>query len=114
MVNCVVVRAGAEAREGAEEEGAGGETFVIDSPELPAAAGHTGDGMAVGIPWAEVLVAGDYLSLLELPSLGEGGDLTAYLATLERLRALVGEVERVVPGHGPVLERDRALEVLAQ
>jgi glyoxylase-like metal-dependent hydrolase (beta-lactamase superfamily II) len=82
--------------------------------ELHAAAGHTGDGMAVRIPWADVLVAGDYLSPLELPALGEGGNLAAYLATLERLQTLLGSVERVVPGHGPLLERARALELLAQ
>ena len=40
--------------------------------ELHIAQGHTGDGMAVMIGWAGVLVAGDYLSAVELPSLGEG------------------------------------------
>jgi glyoxylase-like metal-dependent hydrolase (beta-lactamase superfamily II) len=82
--------------------------------ELYAAAGHTADGMAVLIPWALVLVAGDYLSAIELPTLNEGGDLQAYLATLERLRALVAHAEHVVPGHGPVLDGDRALSVLEE
>jgi glyoxylase-like metal-dependent hydrolase (beta-lactamase superfamily II) len=39
--------------------------------ELHPATGHTPDGMAVWIPWARVLVAGDYLSPIELPVLGE-------------------------------------------
>jgi glyoxylase-like metal-dependent hydrolase (beta-lactamase superfamily II) len=82
--------------------------------ELYAAAGHTPDGMAVLIPWALVLVAGDYLSAIELPTLNEAGDLQAYLATLERLRALVAHAEHVVPGHGPVLDGDRALSVLEE
>jgi glyoxylase-like metal-dependent hydrolase (beta-lactamase superfamily II) len=36
----------------------------------------------------------------------------AYLATLQRLRALVETVEHVVPGHGPMLDRERALRLL--
>jgi glyoxylase-like metal-dependent hydrolase (beta-lactamase superfamily II) len=80
--------------------------------ELHAAGGHTPDGMAVAIPWARVLVAGDYLSTVELPTLNDGGDLDAYLATLGRLRELVERAEHIVPGHGPVLDRERALAVL--
>ena len=82
--------------------------------ELHAAEGHTGDGMAVWIPWARVLVAGDYLSAVEIPTLGEGGAPDAYLATLERLRPLTSAAEHVVPGHGPVIDGARALEVLEQ
>jgi glyoxylase-like metal-dependent hydrolase (beta-lactamase superfamily II) len=82
--------------------------------ELYPADGHTRDGMAVWIPWARVLVAGDYLSSVELPVLGVGGVVEMYLATLERLRPLVGEAEHVVPGHGPVLEGARALAVLEE
>jgi glyoxylase-like metal-dependent hydrolase (beta-lactamase superfamily II) len=82
--------------------------------ELYAASGHTSDGVAVLIPWALVLVAGDYLSPIELPTLSDGGDLQAYLATLERLRALVTHAEHVVPGHGPVLGGEEALAILEQ
>lgn len=79
---------------------------------LHPAEGHTSDGMAVWIGWAGVLVAGDYLSTVEIPMLGEGGSVDFYLATLERLRPLVSSAEHVVPGHGPVLDSERALEVL--
>ncbi len=82
--------------------------------ELYAAQGHTADGMAVLIPWALVLVAGDYLSPIELPTLSDGGELQAYLATLERLRALVTHAEHVVPGHGPVLGGEQALAILEE
>lgn len=83
--------------------------------ELHPASGHTADGMAIFIPWARVLVAGDYLSAVELPTLGDaGGDLDTYLATLERLRTLVARAEHVVPGHGPVLGAEQALVVLEQ
>jgi glyoxylase-like metal-dependent hydrolase (beta-lactamase superfamily II) len=76
--------------------------------------GHTSDGMAILIGWAGVLVAGDYLSAVELPVLGEGGSVDAYLATLERLRPLVSQAEHVVPGHGPVLDSERAMTVLEE
>jgi glyoxylase-like metal-dependent hydrolase (beta-lactamase superfamily II) len=111
--------------------------------ELHRTDGHTADGMAVWIPWARVLVAGDYLSAVEIPSLERraetrvGGPpaaaatqsadaapatqsatadaaLDAYLATLERLRPLAESAAHVVPGHGPVLDAERALAVLEE
>jgi glyoxylase-like metal-dependent hydrolase (beta-lactamase superfamily II) len=83
--------------------------------ELHPAEGHTVDGMAVWIPWAKVLVVGDYLSSIEIPFLGEGGGaLDAYRATLERLRPLATMAEHVVPGHGPVLDGVGALAVLEE
>ncbi len=82
--------------------------------ELHLADGHTADGMAVWIPWARVLVAGDYLSAVELPALNAGERIDTYLATLERLRPLVAVAEHIVPGHGPVLDGARALEILAE
>ena len=63
--------------------------------ELHPTGGHTPDGMAVLIAWASVLVAGDYLSPVELPTLNDGGDLDAYLATLDRLRPLAARAEHV-------------------
>jgi glyoxylase-like metal-dependent hydrolase (beta-lactamase superfamily II) len=70
--------------------------------------------MAIMVPWAGVLVPGDYLSSLELPTLNNGGELDAYLATLERLRPLLTRCEHVVPGHGPVLDTPAALALLEQ
>jgi glyoxylase-like metal-dependent hydrolase (beta-lactamase superfamily II) len=82
--------------------------------ELHPAPGHTRDGMAVMAGWAGVLVAGDYLSEAEIPSLGDGGDAEEYMLTLERLRALVARARHVVPGHGPVLDSEGALRVLEE
>jgi glyoxylase-like metal-dependent hydrolase (beta-lactamase superfamily II) len=76
--------------------------------------GHTCDGMAILMGWVGVLAVGDYLSAVELPVLGEGGSIDAYLATLERLRPLVLQAEHIVPGHGPALDSDRALAVLEE
>jgi glyoxylase-like metal-dependent hydrolase (beta-lactamase superfamily II) len=81
---------------------------------LHPAEGHTSDGMAVWIGWAGVLVAGDYLSAVEIPVLGEGGSIDAYLETLELLRPLVSAAAHIVPGHGPALDSGRAATVLEE
>jgi len=82
--------------------------------ELHPTGGHTVDGMAILAPWAGVLAVGDYLSPVEIPMLNAGGELGAYLATLERLRPLLGRVEHIVPGHGDVLGSQQAAEVLEE
>ena len=48
------------------------------------------------------------------PAVADEGPLDAYVATLERLRALAQGAEHVVPGHGPVLDAERALAVIAE
>lgn len=82
--------------------------------ELHAADGHTGDGIAVWIPWARVLVCGDYLSPAAIPEFGEGGSVDAYLATLARLEPLVTGADVVVPGHGEPLDGPRAAAILRE
>ena len=82
--------------------------------ELHPADGHTVDGMAVWIPWASVLVCGDYLSPVEIPWISPGGSVSAYLSTLGRLEPLVEQAEYVVPGHGAVLDSERALAILRE
>ncbi len=80
--------------------------------ELHEASGHTADGMAVLIGWTGVLVAGDYVSPAEIPTLAADGGVDAYLATLERLRPLIASAEHVVPGHGATMDSTRALMTL--
>jgi glyoxylase-like metal-dependent hydrolase (beta-lactamase superfamily II) len=82
--------------------------------ELQPAEGHTEDGMAVWVPWARVLVCGDYLSPLEIPMLRGKGSASAYLATLARLEPLVDEAEHVVPGHGGPIDSVRAAAILRE
>jgi glyoxylase-like metal-dependent hydrolase (beta-lactamase superfamily II) len=81
--------------------------------ELHPTSGHTSDGMAVVLGWAGVLVVGDYLSTVELPSMSDD-DLEGYLATLQQLRALIVRAQHVVPGHGPVLDREGAIAALEE
>lgn len=80
--------------------------------ELHPAEGHTPDGMAVWAPWLGLLVAGDYLSDVEIPLIAAGGSVDAYRATLARLAPLVERAETVVPGHGSPQPRDAALALL--
>jgi glyoxylase-like metal-dependent hydrolase (beta-lactamase superfamily II) len=82
--------------------------------ELHPADGHTADGTAFYIPWLGVLVCGDYLSPVEIPWISPGGSVDAYLATLERLRELVGRAETVIPGHGKPLGRSEAITLLEE
>jgi len=82
--------------------------------ELQPADGHTEDGMAIWIPWARVLVAGDYLSPVEIPVLSEGGSAAAYLATLARLEPLVADADHVVAGHGGPIDAMRAAAILRE
>ncbi len=82
--------------------------------ELLPADGHTHDGMAIWIGWAKVLVAGDYLSPIELPWLSEQGSRSAYLATLGRLKPYVEQADWVVPGHGAPVDGVRALALMRE
>src|SRR6185437_9230397 len=80
--------------------------------ELHPAGGHTDDGMAIWIEWAGVLVCGDYLSPVEIPT--PGGGIDAYLATLARLEPLVRRAAHVVPGHGGPVDAATAVALLAE
>jgi glyoxylase-like metal-dependent hydrolase (beta-lactamase superfamily II) len=82
--------------------------------ELHPADGHTPDGMAIWVPWAKVLVCGDYLSPVEIPMFNPGASLSAYLATLRRLEALVEQADHVVPGHGGPIDAARAAAILRE
>jgi glyoxylase-like metal-dependent hydrolase (beta-lactamase superfamily II) len=83
--------------------------------ELHPTAGHTADGMAILVPWARALLAGDYLSPGEIPVIGEEARAREeYVETLGRLRQLVHGADFVVPGHGSILRADDASAVLEQ
>ena len=80
--------------------------------EMHPAEGHTADGTAYMARFAGVLVAGDYLSDVEIPMLSPGGSLDDYRATLARLAPLAEAADAVVPGHGSVHDSDAALRIL--
>lgn len=70
--------------------------------------GHSPDGLGLLAPQSGLLFVGDYLSPCEIPFVA---DLAAYRATLQRLLSLLPQVERVVPGHGPVLSATQARDI---
>lgn len=80
--------------------------------ELHPASGHTADGTAIFAASMGVLVVGDYLSPDEIPMLSPGGSLSTYRATLSRLAEVVERADFIVPGHGDLLDRTRALSIL--
>ncbi|MFL5817769.1 MAG: MBL fold metallo-hydrolase [Conexibacter sp.] len=82
--------------------------------ELHPADGHTADGTAIWIPWAGVLVCGDYLSPGAIPELSPSSSVDAYLATLRRLAPLVEQATTIVPGHGEPLDSVRAAAILRE
>jgi glyoxylase-like metal-dependent hydrolase (beta-lactamase superfamily II) len=93
------------------EVGAGSTAHEL---ELHPTGGHTADGTAYWLPWAKVLVCGDYLSPVEIPALSPGGSVAAYQETLERLRPFVRQAEWVIPGHGAPITPQKAQEVAEQ
>jgi glyoxylase-like metal-dependent hydrolase (beta-lactamase superfamily II) len=73
--------------------------------------GHTADGMVISLPDEHLLVAGDYLSSLEIPAAQASVD--DYRTTLQML---VGVIERerplyVVVGHGKPHTSEQALRI---
>lgn len=69
--------------------------------------GHTPDSVCLLLPAEGALLTGDTVlgwgtAVVPWPD----GDLGAYLASLDRLRALAADrgVRRLLPGHGPVIE----------
>lgn len=82
--------------------------------ELHPTEGHVPEGMAIVVPWAGVLIVGDYVSPVEIPMMSEGGSRSAYVATLGRLLPLIEAAEYVVPGHGAVLDRVRAAAIVRE
>ena len=77
---------------------------VVDAP------GHAEDGIALFA--GDLVLCGDYLIEVEIPLISQAGSVEAYLDTLDRLEAIVARASTVVPGHGPPLDRARALELI--
>ena len=89
---------------------------TVNELEVYPADGHTRDGIAFWVPWAEVLICGDYLSPVEIPMISaeSGGSLETYRETLFRFSPLVNRAATVIPGHGAPITGERALEILAE
>ena len=83
--------------------------------ELHVTEGHTADGMAIWIPWASVLVAGDYLSPVEIPMISGGGSLSAYLGDARRASSRSSSRPRTsCPATATPLDGTRAAAILRE
>ncbi|GAC1525030.1 MAG: MBL fold metallo-hydrolase [Thermoleophilaceae bacterium] len=80
--------------------------------EIHPTAGHTGQGSAFFSQATGILIVGDYLSDVEIPTLSTGGTLHDYRSTLSRLATLVERAATVVTGHGAPQDRDGARRLL--
>jgi glyoxylase-like metal-dependent hydrolase (beta-lactamase superfamily II) len=102
-------------------DSAAGWRGLVDGQYLPAGdheltvvhtPGHATDHVCFWNAATRDLFAGDMLALgttVMIPA-GRGGGLRAYMASLERLAEL--EPKRVLPGHGPII--DRPVDLIAQ
>jgi cyclase len=80
-----------------------GETVQL----VPLVAAHTDGDTAVKFEQADVLMTGDVYRSQGFPAaaIGNGGSVLGTIAALDRLVTLAGPNTRVVPGHGPVVDR---------
>lgn len=93
------------ARELAEGDIVEGDGWTLEAIETP---GHTSNHLAFALPQAEALFSGDHVmgwstTVVSPPD----GDMTAYMASLEKL---LGRTDRVYyPGHGLEIETPQRL-----
>lgn len=91
---------------------------VLSSPvgpvQIATTAGHTCDGIAVLLAGPQILIAGDYVSPCEIPSLAAGGACADYLASLGRLERMMRHARCIVPGHGWPIDAVRARAILTE
>jgi glyoxylase-like metal-dependent hydrolase (beta-lactamase superfamily II) len=90
-------------------------TFEIgkDTVNFFPVSGHTIDSFAAYIPKYNLLLAGDYLSNVELPWIGTNVD--DYIKTLQMFKAVIEgkNINIIIPGHGfPIVNSKEALEII--
>ena len=93
-------RLGGEGLAPGDTLSAGGcEVRVVATP------GHSADSVCLHLPADRALLTGDTVLGRGTTVIARDGSLADYLASLDRLRALVDEAElsTLLPGHGPVL-----------
>ena len=83
---------------------AGTEIHVIATP------GHSADSVCLHLPADRALLTGDTILGRGTTVIADDGNLTDYLASLDRLRQLTdrAELTALLPGHGPMLSTPAA------
>ncbi|MGY5879656.1 MAG: MBL fold metallo-hydrolase [Candidatus Thorarchaeota archaeon] len=79
--------------------------------ELHRSGGHTGCSAYAYFPEEKILFAGDEIAAMEWPYISdETGNPDDYISALEQMLKL--EIDKVIPGHGPIVEKDHINEYL--
>lgn len=75
---------------------------------IPIRAAHTDGDTLIRFPKADVLAVGDYFRSVGYPfvDIDKGGTLEGLLAGLDETIALCGPKTKIVPGHGPIVDRN--------
>ena len=85
-------------------------TFHMDGEEvrlIPIPRAHTDGDTMVYFPKADVLMTGDFYRSVQYPNIdrANGGSLNGLVDGLGRIIGLAGPNTKIVPGHGPVVNR---------
>ena len=79
--------------------------------ELHRSGGHSGCSAFAYFPSEKILFAGDEIAAMEWPYISdETGNPDDYFSALEHMMTL--EIDRVIPGHGPIVGKDHIEEYL--
>jgi cyclase len=86
-------------------------TFHMDGEDVRLIAvprAHTDGDTMVYFPHADVLMTGDWYRSIQFPNIdrNNGGSLQGMLDGVSRAIALCGPNTKVVPGHGPIVDRN--------
>ncbi|MEO6080266.1 MAG: MBL fold metallo-hydrolase [Steroidobacteraceae bacterium] len=78
---------------------------------IPIRAAHTDGDTLIRFPKQDALAVGDYYRALGYPrvDLGNGGTLEGLLAGLGETIGLAGPKTRIIPGHGPIVDRNAVI-----
>ena len=68
---------------------------------------HTDGDTLISFPHHDILAVGDYFRAVGYPyvDLSNGGSLAGLLAGLGETIGLAGPMTRIIPGHGPIVDR---------
>jgi len=78
---------------------------------IPIRAAHTDGDTLIRFPKHDVLAAGDYFRSVGFPfaDLDNGGTLAGLLAALDETVDLAGPNTKIIPGHGPIVDRNAVI-----
>ncbi|MFW5926756.1 MAG: MBL fold metallo-hydrolase [Wenzhouxiangella sp.] len=73
---------------------------------------HTDGDAVVHLPESDVIHAGDivFYGLYPFIDVDSGGSLAGMIDGVERIAELAGSETQIIPGHGPLIDRERLLE----